>query len=129
MNARKMSLFCSAASVAAVALSVYSGSVAARDTAVTIAIAVNSHGLNLSQSADAHTFYRRIAHAAWVACTDGNRVGLAPLADPQGCYGEALARAIRSARMPLLTQIYLETHTFREAVVRGVVSPAPVAAK
>jgi len=129
MSARTMSLLCSAASAAAVALSVYSGSVAARDKPVTIAIAVNSRGLNLSQPADAHTFYRRIADAAWVACTDGNRVGLAPLPDPQGCYGEALAQAIRSARIPLLTQIYLETHTLREAVARGVVGAAQVAAK
>ena len=129
MNGRTKSLLCTAASVAAVALSVYSGSVVARDKPVTIAIAVNSRGLNLSQPADVHTFYRRIADAAWVACTDGNRVGLAPLPDPQGCYGEALAMAVRSARIPLLTQIYLETHTLREAVARGVVGAAQVAAK
>jgi len=128
MSARTFSLLCTAAAVAAAALTVNPGRVAARDKPVTIAIAVNSRGLNLSQPADVHTFYRRIADAAWVACTDGNRVGLAPLPDPQGCYGEALARAIRSAGNPLLTQIYLETHTFREAVARGVVGAAQVAA-
>jgi hypothetical protein len=40
-----------------------------------------------------------------------------------------LGEAIRSANLPLLTQAYLETHTFRQAAVYGIQVPAPVAAK
>jgi len=129
MSARLTSLFCTAVSAVAVALMTYPASVQAGDQPVTIAIAVSTRGLNLSQPADAHRFYSRVAYAAWVACTDGRRVGLAPEADPQGCYEKSLARAIRSARVPLLTQIYLEKHTYREALARGVVAPSEVAAK
>lgn len=129
MSIRTTSLLRIAASAAAVALAVYSGSVVGRDRPVTVAIAVSAQGLDLSQPAAAHKFYAQVANAAWMACTDGNRVGLAPVADVRGCYEDALARAIRSAQVRLLTQIYLETHTFREALARGVVEPSQVAAK
>jgi len=40
-------------------------------------------------------------------------------------YPVALGEAIRSANLPLLTQAYLETHTFRQAAAYGIQVPAP----
>jgi UrcA family protein len=112
---------------AIVACSLFAGSVAAKD--VTVAIQVSTQGLDLSQPAGAGELYTRLKHAAEVVCTHGNRVGLAPSADPQGCYEKALADAVRSAHMPLVTQAYLATHTLQQAAARGIDVPVQVAAK
>ena len=114
---------------AIVACSLFAGSVAAKDKEVTVAIQVSTQGLDLSQPAGARELYTRLKHAAEVVCTHGNRVGLAPSADPQGCYEKALADAVRSARMPLVTQVYLATHTLQQAAAHGIEVPAQVAAK
>ena len=114
---------------AAVACTLFAGSVAAKDHVVIVAVHVSTKGLDLSQPAGAHEFYRRLQRAARVACTDGNRVDLAPALDPEGCYEKALGDAIRSANLPLLTQVYLVTHTLGEAAARGIDVPAQMAAK
>jgi UrcA family protein len=114
---------------AAVACALIGGNVAASDHKVVVVIHVSTQGLDLSQPADAQTFYTRIQHAAWVACTYGNRVDLVPADDPKGCYEKALAGAIRSAGVPTLTKIYLANHTLQEAVARGIPVPAQIAAK
>jgi UrcA family protein len=114
---------------AAVASTLFAGSVAAMDHGVTIAIRVSTQGLDLSQPAGAHELYTRLQRAARVACTHGNRVDLAPALDPVGCYEKALGDAIRSANLPLLTQVYLVTHTLGEAAARGIDVPAQMAAK
>lgn len=114
---------------AAVACTLVGSNVAARDLNVVVAIHVSTQGLDLSQPADTRTFYSRLKHAARVACTHGNRVGLAPSDDPQGCYEKALAGAIRSAKVPKLTQIYLTNHTLQDAVAFGILVPAQIAAK
>ena len=114
---------------AAVACTLFAGNVAASDHGVTIAIHVSTQGLDLGQPAGAHEFYRRLRHAARVACTHGNRVDLAPALDPEGCYEKALGDAIRSANVPLVTQFYLVTHTLGEAAARGIEVPAQMAAK
>jgi len=111
---------------AAVACTLFAGSVA--DHEVIVAIHVSRQGLDLTQPAGAHQFYTRLRHAARVACTHGNRVDLAPAPDPEGCYEKALGDAIRSANVPLLARVYLETHTLREAAARGIDVPAQVAA-
>src|SRR3977135_646791 len=105
------------------------GNAAASDHGVTIAIHVSTQGLDLSQPAGAQEFYRRLRHAARVACTHGNRGDLAPAPDPAGCYEKALGDAIRSANVPLLTQVYLVTHTLGEAAARGIEVPAQMARK
>ncbi|HUI62043.1 MAG TPA: UrcA family protein [Steroidobacteraceae bacterium] len=112
-----------------VASMLFAGSAAAKDYTVTVALHVSAQGLNLSQSADARTFYRRLENAAYVACTDGYRVGLDPVDDFKGCYQKALGDAIRSLGAPLVTQIYLATHTLQEAAARGIEVPAQLAAK
>jgi len=114
---------------AAAACTLFAGSVAAKDHVVIVAVHVRTQGLDLSQPAGAHEFYRRLQRAARVACTDGNRVDLAPALDPEGCYEKALGDAIRSANLPLLTQVYLVTHTLGEAAARGIDVPAQMAAK
>jgi len=112
---------------AIVACTLFAGNVAAKD--VTVAIQVSTRGLDLNQPAGAQRLYWRLQYAAQVACTRGNRVGLEPSSDPQGCREQALANAIRTARMPLLTQIYLATHTIREAAAHGIDVPVQMAAK
>ena len=109
---------------AAVACTLLAGNVAASDHGITVAIHVSTQGLDLSQPAGAQQFYTRLQHAARVVCTHGNQVGLAPSPDPEGCYEKAL----QSANVPLLTRVFLETHTLREAAARGIDVPAQVAA-
>jgi len=113
---------------AAVAGILFAGNAAAaNDHNVTVAIHVSHAGLDLSQPADARTFYTRLENAAWVACTRGNRADLVPVDDLKGCYEKAFAGAIRSAKAPRLTQIYLATHTVQEAAARGIDLPAQIA--
>lgn len=114
---------------AVVACALFAGSVAAKDQEFPVAYRVSTQGLDLKQPAGAHELYARIQHAAWVVCTHGMRVDLAPSPDPEGCYEKALGNAIRSANLPLLTQVYLETHTLREAAARGIDVPVQMAAK
>jgi UrcA family protein len=96
---------------------------------VTVAIHVSTKGLDLNQPAEARTFYARLANAARVACSRANRVDLVPVDDVRGCYEQALGGAIRSASVPMLTQIYLASHALQDAVARGIAVPAEVAAK
>jgi UrcA family protein len=121
----------SAASVlgAAVACTLFAGNATASDREFAVAIHVSTQGFDLTQAAGAKKFYARLQNAADVVCTRGNRVGLAPLADPKACYEKALGDAIRSANLPLVTQVYLETHTLQQAAARGINVPAQLAAK
>ena len=54
-----------------------------------------------------------------------------PFADlkRQVAAGQGLGDAIRSANLPLLTQVYLGTHTLRQAAAYGIEAPAQLAAK
>ena len=108
---------------AAVACTLFAGNVTAKDRTITVAIHVSTQGLDLRQPAGARQFYTRLQRAARVVCTHGDRVGLEPSPDPEGCYEKALGDAIRSANVPLLTQAYLATHTLREAAARGIDVP------
>lgn len=96
------------------------GAVASEGTPITVAIHVDAHGLNLSDEGDARKFYRRIKYAAWVACTDADRVELAPVDDVQQCADRSLANAIRSVGLPTLTRFFLETHTLQQAAAMGI---------
>ena len=112
---------------AIMACTFFAGDVAARD--VEVAYQVSAQGLDLKQPAVAREFYAHLQHAAQIVCTHGMRVDLQTSPDPKGCYERALADAIRSASMPLLTQVYLETHSPREAAAHGIDVPLQVAAK
>lgn len=112
---------------AIVACTLCAGTIEARD--VTIDYKVSAQGLDLRQPAGAHQFYGRLQHAARVVCTDGNRVDLQASPNPDACYEKALAAAIRIAHAPLLTQLYLEAHTLRDAGAHGIESPIHVAAQ
>lgn len=114
---------------AMVACAVFAGNVAAKDHDVTVAIHVSAQGLDLSQPEGARTFYSRIKNAAWTACTRADRVGLEPSDNPQKCAEKSLANAIRVLGVPMLTQIFLDSHTLLEASAPGVYIPASVAAK
>ena len=105
---------------------VFCATAAARE--IPVAVHVSSRGLDLSQRSDVRTFYSRLQHAAHIVCTDGDKVALEPLPDPLRCYEQALGAAIRSAKVPLLTQIYLATHTIQEAAALGIEVPEHVAA-
>jgi UrcA family protein len=112
---------------AVIGCALFAGGVAAKE--VTVAIQVSTHGLDLSRPAGAREFYGRLKRAARTVCTHGNRIDLQPSADLEGCYEKALGDAVRSANVSLLTQLYLEAHTLREAAARGIDVPVQVAAK
>ena len=111
-----------------VACSLFAGTVVAKDHNVTISLRVSSQGLDLSQPADAQKFYTRLKQAAQVVCTHGNRVGLVPSDDPKGCFEKALADAIRSVNVPMLTQIYIANH-MQAAATGWTYVPVPLNAK
>ena len=104
------------------------GNVAAKDHIVPINAQVSTQGLDLSRPADVQTFYARLQNAAWMVCTRGTRADLLPADNLKGCYEKALGDAVRSAKKPLLTQLYLGNHTLQEAVAHGIEVPQ-VAAK
>ncbi len=108
---------------------ILSAPVQANDQEFIVAYRVSTQGLDLDQPAGAHEFYSRLKHAAEIVCTHGMRFYLAPPPDPKGCYEKALGNAVRSANSPLLTQIYLETHTLREAAAQEIAVPVQMAAK
>ena len=115
--------------VVAVVCSLCAGNVAAKDRLITIELHVKADGLDLSQLTDALTFYKRIEHAARVVCTHANRVDMVPLDDSKACSEKALGWAIGSIKVPLLTQIYLATHTPQQAAMYGINGPVQIAAK
>jgi UrcA family protein len=114
---------------AALAYSCFAGNAAAGEHVVPVSIPVSSQGLDLSKAADAKTFYVRLKNAAWVVCTRGTRVGLTPSDDLTGCYEKALADAVRSVQAPMVTLLYLNTHTLQQAAARGIELPPQFAAK
>jgi UrcA family protein len=79
-------------SAAAVARTLFAGSVAAENHEFTAAIHVSTRGLDLSRPAGAHEFYRRLQYAAWEVCKPDAKVALEPLSDPRGCSEKALGR-------------------------------------
>ena len=109
-------------------LALLSGTAGAKDHSVIVSKLVDSSGLDLSRAADVQTLYSRIRHAADYVCTGGKQVDLLPVDNQPRCYENALGNAIRSARLPMLTQIYLTTHTMQEAAARGIEVPSEVAA-
>jgi UrcA family protein len=114
---------------AVVAGALFAGSVAAEDQEFTVAYRVTTQGLDVKQPAGARELYFRLQHAAEVVCTHGMRVDLKPVADKSACYEKALAKSISSANLPLLTQVYLQTHTLRDAAALGIELPVQMAAK
>jgi len=114
---------------AAVACACFAGNASATEHVVPVSIPVSSRGLDLSKPDDANTFYVRLKNAAWVVCTRGTRVDLKPVDDLSGCYEKALGDAVRSVKSPMVTQLYLATHTLREAAARGIQLPAQFAVK
>jgi len=114
---------------ATLACALFAGNVAAKDQEFTVAYRVSTQGLDLSQSAGAHEFYSRLKHAAQVVCTHGMRVDLKPVTNENACYEKALGDAIRSVNLPLLTHVYLATHTLQQAAARGIEVPVQIAAK
>ena len=113
----------------AVACALFAGNVVARDHEVIVALRVSTHGVDLSRPSDARIFYARLENAAWIVCTRGTRVDLVPLEDPRRCSEQALAGAVRNARAPTLTRIYLATHTLQDAAAHGIEVPPQLAAK
>jgi UrcA family protein len=121
-QARAIFAFAALACVAA-------GTAAAKDHDVTVARHVSAEGLDLTQPKDAHTFYERLENAAWVVCTRGDRADLLPADNRIACYEKALGNAVRVTKVPLVTQIYLTTHTFADATRYGIPVPAELAGR
>jgi UrcA family protein len=115
--------------VVAVGCLIFAGNVSAKDHNVTVALRVSAAGLDLSQPADAQTFYTRLKQAARVVCTHGNRVDLEPVDDEKRCFEKALADAVRFVEAPLLTQVYLANHTIQGAATGWSYMPVPEGSK
>ncbi|MGO9804555.1 MAG: UrcA family protein [Steroidobacteraceae bacterium] len=113
----------------ALACTCFAGNASAAEHVVPVSVPVSSQGLDLSKSEDAKTFYVRLQNAAWVVCTRGTRVDLVPSDDLRGCYEKALGDAVRSVQTPMVTLVYLATHTLQEAAAHGIQLPAQYAAK
>lgn len=109
------------------AFALYSGTADAGNHQVTVSKQVDTTGLDLDRPADVAVLYSRIRHAADDVCTRGKQVDLLPVDSPKICYEKALGDAIRSARSPALTLIYLGTHSLQEAKARGIEVPSEVA--
>jgi UrcA family protein len=107
----------------------FAANVLAASHSVDVSAPINTSGLDLSRPADVRTLYKRVKGTAEYLCGTSNRVGLAPADDPKGCYEMALADAIRSARLPMLTRLYLNTHSLQEAKARGIEIPPQVSAR
>ena len=114
---------------ATVVCAMFAGNVPAHEKIVTDSVQVSHAGLDLSQAADAQKFYTRLKNAAWLVCTAGTRVDLLPSVDPVRCYEKALGDAVRATNKPMVTQIYLASHTPQEAAAHGIEVPAQVVAK
>ena len=113
---------------AVLACTLFSGTAGADEHQVIVSKRIDTTGLDLNRAADAQTLYTRIRHAADDVCTRGKQVDLLPVESPKSCYEKALGNAIRSVGSPILTQIYLGTHTLQEAKARGIEVPPEVAA-
>jgi UrcA family protein len=109
------------------ACALFAGTAAADDHNVIVSKQIDTRGLDLNRAADAQMLYTRIRHAADDVCTRGKQVDLLPMDNPTRCYEKALGDAIRAAKLPMLTQIYLTTHTVQEAAARGIEVPSQVA--
>jgi UrcA family protein len=109
------------------ACALFSATAGADNHRVTVSKQIDTTGLDLNRPADAQTLYTRIRHAADDVCIRGKRADLLPVDNPTRCSEKALADAIRSANLPMLTQIYLTTHTIQEAAARGIEVPSQVA--
>jgi len=112
-----------------VACTFVAAEVAAAGRPVTVALPVSTRDLDLHTSAGARELYSRLKHAAWIACTRANRVGLEPTPDPIACSERALGEAVRSVKSPLLAQVYLDTHSRLDAVAYGIEIPVQVATR
>ena len=121
---------CASAVIGAIAACIlFAGIAAAKDPEVTVAYQVSTRGLDLNEPSGARELYSRLKHAADVVCTHGMRIDLKPPSNQQACYEQALGQAVRHVKRPLLTQVYLETHTLQEAAARGIDVPVQLASK
>jgi UrcA family protein len=127
---RKTALWSAGTLWAPIAVSaLFVGNAVAAGRTVVVSAPVDTSGLDLSRPTDVGRLYRRFQYTARYVCGSSIRVGLAPAEDPKGCYERALANAIRSAKLPMLTQLYLDTHTLQEAAARGMEVPPQVSAR
>lgn len=115
---------------ALVACTSFAGDVAAENPVVTVAYRVNTEGLDLNTPSGAHTLYHSLQNAADLVCsTHSLRVDLVPPSNFKACHEQALGQAVRSVNRPLLTQVYLETHTLQQAEANGIEVPVQLASK
>jgi len=112
---------------AAIACTLVSGAVRARDHDVTVTVPVSGVGLDLRDPVQAHELYQRLLVAARIACGHGARVGLQPVANYSLCFEKALGDAVGQAHRPELAAVYLLSHTVRDAATHGIQIPERLA--
>jgi UrcA family protein len=117
-------------SIAAIAAcTILSAPIQAKEKIVTVAFDVSTAGLDLKQPAGARNMYARLQNAAYLVCGPTLRVSLVTVGSVQECYETALGNAVRSAKQPQLTTVYLQSHTLQQAANHGIAVPVLVAAR
>jgi len=114
---------------AAVACTALSSSIQAHGHEVTVMVPVSTAGIDLREPDSVRKLYGRVKLAARAACGQGPRVGLQAPPSFVACYEKALADAVRSAHLPQLREVYLATHTLRDAATYGIEAPERMAAQ
>jgi UrcA family protein len=106
--------------VAALAASVLLTGLVHAGNTFSIKFTVDTNGLDLTHEAGVRDLYSRLKNAADAVCNNVYRVGLEPVANYADCYEKALAAAVKLVNKPLLTQVYLDAHTLKDAAAHDV---------
>jgi UrcA family protein len=123
----RLSVLTAASSIIAAA-TIFDAPAAAAGHPIPVSIHLSTRGVDLGNPTEARRFYEKLKYAATVVCTHGDKAGLEPLPSPKDCADKSLADAIRSVNAPRLLEIFLETHTVRQASALGIIEPPKLAA-
>jgi UrcA family protein len=92
----------------------------AADATVTVTRQVNYAGIDINTSDGAHTLYVRLKHAATSLCSASIEEYRGPSWKYRECIQEAVAKAVREAKRPLLTQMFVGDYGSEIAAQLGV---------
>lgn len=88
---------------------------------------VSAAGLDLGSPDGASAFYARLKSAARALCASSDPVYRAPSWVSRECAQDAMAKAVRAAKRPLLAQLFVGDYGSKVAEKFGVVEVAHVA--
>ena len=88
---------------------------------------VSAAGLDLGSPEGASAFYARLKSAARSLCASSDPVYRAPSWVSRECAQDAMARAVRAAKRPLLMQLFVGDYGSKVAAKFGIEEAAQVA--